>query len=65
MAYYGDLEREKKKMEKNEKDVCVPSKWVWWWQLSYWLDKNDDTGEMAALMATLQLVCTNPAQRRL
>ena len=33
--------------------------------MSYWLDKNDDTGEMAAPMAILLLVCTNPAQRRL
>ena len=39
-----------------KKDVCVPSKWV---------DKNDDTVEMAAPMAILLLVCTNPAQSKL
>ena len=33
--------------------------------MSYWLAETDDTGEMAAPMAILLLVCTNPEQRRL
>jgi hypothetical protein len=33
--------------------------------ISYWFPVYDDTGEMAAPMATLLFVCTNPEQRRL
>lgn len=33
--------------------------------MSYWLPDNVETGEMAAPIAILLFVCTNPEQRRL
>lgn len=33
--------------------------------MSYWLPEKAETGEMAAPMAILLFVCTNPAHNRL